>query len=268
MITARRVCLIAAWALLLCHQYSWASSTCKAGWFNIGTVANNPFTADIVAGAYHVSPDASMRETGLIPTVHIARDSEGRVAVKIPMWWAPGRSRREDADFYWTNICDPVAKTMIHIKPEGTTDSKPEAAASGSDLVLHISGKAEILSNESLSAASEPSVFRTLHEPEAKKQEDIGEQSLLGVQAHGYRWWLPVNGVVLESDYTEVFQSEELASDISRLSTRGDGPRGRDEMRAELKNLQRVEPDPGLFQIPQGYKIEDLTAKPSGKTRF
>ena len=126
---------------------------------------------------------------------------------------------------------------MIHIKPEGTTDSKPEAAASGSDLVFHISGKAEILSNESLSAASEPSAFRTLREPEAKKQEDIGEQSLLGAQAHGYRWWLPVNGVVLESDYTEVFQSEELASAISRLSTRGDGPRGRDEMRAELKNL-------------------------------
>ena len=261
---ASRICLSAAWALFFITPSVWSSSTCQAGWLRIGTVANNPFTADIIAGAYQVSLDSSSRETGLIPTMHVARDSQGRVAVKIPIWWAPGRSSREDADFYWTNICDPVAKTMISIKPEIASDTKPETSVlNGDNLMLHVTGKAEIVRDDSFLPAGEPADFQNFSKPEAKKVEDIGEQSLLGLQAHGYRWWVPVDGAVIDTDYTEVFQSEELAADISRLGTRGDGPHGRSETRADFKNLQRVEPNATLFQIPEGYKIDDTRTRPS-----
>jgi hypothetical protein len=257
MTTARRICFTAALALLLINPCAWSASTYQAGSLQIGTVSNNPFTADVVGGAWDISPTANKRETGLIPTLHVARDSQGRVLIKTPTGWAPGRSHREDADFYWTTICDPIAKTMTDIRQEGVYDNQPEATTeNGTNLVLHITGKVKITTDETLTSASQPSAFHEFSKPEAKKLEDIGEQTLLGLQAHGYRWWVPVDGAIIESDYNELFQSEELASDLSKLITRGDGPRGRSEVLVELKNLQRVEPDPRLFQIPTGYKIE------------
>ncbi len=256
MTNPRRIWFTAACALLLLTSRAWAASTCQAGSLWIGTVANNPFTADVVGKALEISPAEKTTQTGLIPTLHVARDSQGRVLVKTPTGWAPGRSPYEEADFYWTTICDPVAKTTTNIKQEGVYDRSEAADGSGTSLVLHITGTVKIANDGALSSASQPSAFHEFSKPEAKKLEDMGEHTLLGVQAHGYRWWMPVDGAIIESDYTEVFQSEELASDLSQLITRSDGARGRSEVREELKNLQRVDPDPRLFQIPTGYKIE------------
>jgi hypothetical protein len=257
MTTPHRICFIAAWALLLLNPCAWSASTCQAGSLQIATVSNNPFTADVVGGAWEISPIANKNQTGLIPTLHVARDSQGRVLIKVPTVWAPGRTPNEEAAFYWTTICDPVAKTTTSIEQEGVYDNHSEATpGSGTDLVLHITGKVKITTDDTLSSASQPSAFHEFTKFEASKLEDIGEQTLLGVQAHGYRWWVPVDGAIIESDYTELFRSEELASDLSHLIARGDGPRGRSEVREELKNLKRVEPDPALFQIPTGYKIE------------
>lgn len=257
MTSPRRLCFTAAWTVLLINPCARSASTCQAGSLQIGTVSNNPFTADVVGGAWEISLAGEKIQTGLIPTLHVARDSQGRVVVKTPTGWAPGRSPYEEADFYWTTICDPVAKTTTDIRQEGVYDNHSEAATgNGTSLVLHITGKVKVAKDDTLSSASQPSAFHEFSKPEARKLEDIGEQTVLGVQAHGYRWWVPVDGAMIESDYTELFQSEELASDLSQVTTRGDGPRGRGEVREELKNLQRVEPDPRLFQIPTGYKIE------------
>jgi hypothetical protein len=257
MTTPRRICFTATWALLLVTPCAWSASTCQAGSLQIGTVANNPFTADVVGKALEISTAEKTIQTGLIPTLHVARDSQGRVLVKTPTGWLPGRSPYEEADFYWTTICDPVAKTTTNIKQEGVYDKASEATpGSGTSLALHITGKVKIANDDTLSSAAQPSAFHEFSKPEAKKLEDMGEQTLLGVQAHGYRWWMPVDGAIIESDYTELIRSEELASDLSQLITRSDGARGRSEVREELKNLQRVDPDPLLFQIPTDYKIE------------
>jgi hypothetical protein len=250
-----RICFTAACALLLLNPCARSASTCQAGSLQIGTVSNNPFTADVVGRALEISPTEKNYQTGLIPTVHVARDSQGRVIIKTPTGWAPGRSPYEEADFYWTTICDPVAKTTTNIRQEGVYDHS-EADGNGTSLVLHVTGKVKIANDDTLSSAAQPSAFHDFSKPEAKKLEDLGEQTLLGVEAHGYRWWIPFDGAIIESDYTELFRSEELASDISQLITRSDGARGRSEVREELKNLQRVDPDPRLFQIPTGYKIE------------
>ena len=253
MTTPRRICFTAACALLLLTPSARSASTCQAGSLQIGTVANNPFTADVVGGAREISPTEKTYQTGLIPTLHVARDSQGRVLVKTPTGWAPGRSHYEEADFYWTTICDPVAKTTTSIRQESVYDHSEVGDGGATNLVLRITGTAKITNDTTLSSAAQPSAFHDFSKPEARKVEDMGEQTLLGLQAHGYRWWMPLDGAIIETDYTELIRSEELASDLSQLITRNDGARGRSEVREELKNLLRVDPDPRLFQIPTGY---------------
>ena len=94
--------------------------------------------------------------------------------------------------------------------------------------------------------------------------EDLGPAALDGVEVHGYRRTTTLGG---ESTGTgkpmavidEYWYSEELR--INLLSKHID-PRSGD-LTITVTNLNRTEPDPNLFEIPQGYKVVDLTPEPA-----
>lgn len=93
--------------------------------------------------------------------------------------------------------------------------------------------------------------------------EDLGSAALDGIEVHGYRRTSTLGAdstgtgkpVVVVDEY---WYSEELR--INLLSKHSDPRTG--NLAITVTNLNRTEPDPNLFEIPQGYKVVDLTPEP------
>jgi len=93
--------------------------------------------------------------------------------------------------------------------------------------------------------------------------EDLGPAVFEGIDVHGYRRTITVGA---ESTGTgkpvaavdEYWYSEELR--INLLSKHSDPRTG--NLTVTVTSLNRTEPDVDLFEIPQGYKIVDLTPEP------
>ena len=81
------------------------------------------------------------------------------------------------------------------------------------------------------------------------KQEDLGTQSIEGVTAHGVRetQTIPGSEVVLTDEY---WYSEDLHMNV--MVKHNDPRKGSVTM--TLTQAARTDPDPSLFQIPEGYK--------------
>jgi hypothetical protein len=111
MLPARSFCCfaLALSLVLLFEPRANADYACDALSINIGTVANNPFSADEVLTSWQISPDGSKTQTGLSVVVSIARDTAGRVVVKRPAHFSSKEAReKNDPDFWYTTICDPT----------------------------------------------------------------------------------------------------------------------------------------------------------------
>jgi hypothetical protein len=224
----------------------------------IGTVANNPFTADEVVTSWQVLPDGTSRQMAFISIIHIARDSAGRVRIQVPAEYGPGKSAEagDEADFWDTTICDPSAVTSTRIS-EDLHIAVQQDPAIGKQVqsVLRVDGKASVwygLRHAGPTRFQEGRRFRSI------KVDDIGYKELDDLQAHGFRTW-PVDGAIVDSKFTEEWLSDELAAVLLRVDTR---QTANHESRAELTHLRRVEPDPKLFQIPAGYKVTYRNSKP------
>ena len=95
--------------------------------------------------------------------------------------------------------------------------------------------------------------------------EDLGASALDGIDVHGYRRTITLS---TESTGTgkpvtvvdEYWYSEELR--INLLSKHSDPRTG--DITITVTHLNRAEPDADLFEIPQGYKVVDLTPEAAG----
>jgi hypothetical protein len=94
--------------------------------------------------------------------------------------------------------------------------------------------------------------------------EDLGPAVLDGIDVHGYRRIITVSG---ESTGTgkplavidEYWYSEDLR--INLVSKHSDPRTG--DITITVTKLNRAEPDAVLFEIPQSYKVVDLTPEPA-----
>jgi hypothetical protein len=89
--------------------------------------------------------------------------------------------------------------------------------------------------------------------------ENLGQKEIHGLTAYGMRWTMtplePVAPNDLQANTTELWKSSELDLKLLEITS---GARCGSE-RVELFDLQRGDPDPALFNPPQGYKVETVT---------
>jgi hypothetical protein len=89
--------------------------------------------------------------------------------------------------------------------------------------------------------------------------ENLGQKEIHGLTAYGMRWTMtplePVAPNDLQANTTELWKSSELDLKLLEITS---GARYGSE-RVELFDLQRGDPDPALFNPPQGYKVETVT---------
>ena len=86
--------------------------------------------------------------------------------------------------------------------------------------------------------------------------EDLGDAMILGVEAHGQRWTTTTPAGAIGNDQPLVSTSETWNAKGLHLVIRqitDDPQQGKDDL--ELVTLLRGEPDPALFQPPEGYEV-------------
>jgi hypothetical protein len=259
-----RSCLLLPFSLvsgcvLLLLSASSAQSQCSAntvGFGDVGVVANNRFHADVtLITTGHTEINATLRPN--FPE-SVARDSQGRVRTER----VAGEFKRDtgpDAgskvELHLITICDPVAQTLTQIDTATLTariiHSRPSATRSGA---LQ-QGTRRAFCSSRLSSARNAARFQV---------EDLGDQIIEGLEAHGERVTLPMLGATAPEESpnggstSERWCAESLSALV--LTITGNTKTGMKTTIA-MRNVDRTEPDPALFQIPPGYAITESVAE-------
>jgi len=101
--------------------------------------------------------------------------------------------------------------------------------------------------------------------PSDSTTEDLGEQVLEGVLAHGTRETSTIPAGALGNERAIVITSERwYSADIDAVvSSKTSDPRF-GETKYELANVVRAEPAPDLFTIPSGYELQSMAESRAG----
>ena len=196
-------------------------------------IPDAPFTGVIKVDRTIVRPDGSVESLRTIRDT--ARDSRGRI---YNVFRAP-----VPADFAGTpptirvHFYDPQTRNYTYLYPghntymTGTVNHPP--AAEPADLLASPQGNSIPLN-------------------QFTKQQDLGTQSIEGITAHGVRETQTIPGsteseIVLTDEY---WYSDDLHMNV--MVKHNDPRKGSVTM--TLTQATRTDPDPSLFQIPEGYK--------------
>jgi hypothetical protein len=250
---------LAAACFLLFLSASSAKAQCgvnTVGFGDVGIVSGNPFHAEVVV----TRPGSTEMASTIAPRFPelVARDSQGRVRTeKItgPYRHDNGAEEGTIADRHLVMICDPIAQTLtridtldataeiIHSRPSAPNSPRPQSAPArtfcSSRLFLNHAGQ--------------------------MRGEDLGVQTIQGVEAHGERISLPMlsatGGEPPHSDTTtERWCSDQLSAVVLTVT---ENTKAGAKSTLAMQNIERTEPDPALFQIPSGYAITESVADPA-----
>jgi hypothetical protein len=239
-------------------------------------VANLPFTAD-VSGSI-LLPDGSEGDT-FKQLYSIARNSGGRVSVKSRGYKAQNGGRMA----FSMKICDPIsgATTSFQACVDGANDASPSDGCTVKKVAQAWAGPNR-LPDSGLPVFPDPFKPLPAHHasafvPRSGELVDLREKDLEGVRVHGYRnvgvypntcdgmpvsaakeWWVSEKAALEVSVTTRRSAKGELEESPTSLPEKCLGG-----MTIELTNIQQVEPEPELFQVPPDYKIvQKPTIKP------
>ncbi len=199
-------------------------------------VTGAPYSADITNSLVQTLADGNTIQR--TTTGKVARDPQGRTYVQENIKEGPLTSGPTTLIF----ITDPVSGYAYTLHPENNTATKrPFKAPSGQR------------------PPGPPEMNRRLNRDNANVVEsDLGTQSVAGVNAQGKSITRTVpagaigNAMPLVSR-TENWYSPDLQVVVKSVRT---DPRIGESTYA-LSNIQRGDPDPTLFQIPQGYTVHE-----------
>ncbi|MGA9672532.1 MAG: hypothetical protein WBQ94_25175, partial [Terracidiphilus sp.] len=184
-----------------------------------------------------------------VNTVKEARDSSGRTYHETRPEIAQG-VEGETLAFVFVNVHDPVNRINI------TWNSNSKVAN-----VIHIPEPRQIKRIE-MQPDVENMAPMPMVRPEAIKPqfEELGMKTINGVEAQGTRTTRVIPAGREGNDQPLTVTHESWVSPELKLvvmSTNDDPRSGTSTM--ELTDIERAEPDPALFQVPEGYTVKERT---------
>jgi hypothetical protein len=251
-----------ACAMVLGTSASAQTAPCVAGGM-VGSVmygiesskSNLPFT-----GMVKTTFDQKLADGNAIhrsTLTHQARDSAGRTMVEM----AEGCVRGEDGKMHErlsVNVNDPVAHTNMNWQVGSDGQTKVvrvfhQQAARLGQLSARTDPTPEEMTRRQKMLQAE-----RLKQRKENKTEDLGTRDLSGVSAQGTRntRTIPVGEEGNDQPLVvvnETWRSKELGLVV--MAIRDDPRSGRTT--TEYEELNRGEPDPGLFAPPAGYTVQD-----------
>lgn len=243
---------------------------------NAEVVKNQPYQAQAVTEIKQTLADGThITQT---TTATVARDSDGRTVriQKLSMMgpWKSASDLTQTSGPTLTTIFDPIAKThtdfmsdrkVAHVlsmlpppsgfasgavQESGVVPGGPMPVTAGADMgpmTFAVQGHAESL--RPASGANGPD-FKT---------ESLGTKTIEGILVTGTKTTSTIPAGTIGNDKDLVIARETWYSPDLKLvieSTQTDPRFG--ETTYTLTNIQRSEPDPTLFQVPAGYKVEKV----------
>jgi hypothetical protein len=209
----------------------------STGGIFITPVPDAPFTGVIKVDRTVIGADGTVESLKTIRDT--GRDSRGRIynvfRVLVPSDFS-GTPPTIRVHFY-----DPQTRNYTYLYPRkhtyvtGTVNHPP--AAEPADLIASPAGNSAPLN-------------------QFTKQEDLGTRSIDGIMAHGVReiQTIPAGSTASEAVLTdEYWYSDDLHMNV--MVKHSDPRKGSVTM--TLTQATRSDPDPSLFQIPEGYKPAD-----------
>jgi hypothetical protein len=239
--------------LLIASPAQAQCGTNSIGFGDVGIVPQKPFQAEIVVT--RDGPPSAVESPLVQHPRSVARDSDGRIrseGVTGNYKHDTGPDAGTDTEQHMIRICDPIAQTLTHI------DSLTSSAR-----IVHAPPSAP-------STPARPRSFCDSRIPHPRNSsmtvELLGTQTIEGVEARGVRIKQPPlnnSAGAVESSFGEMFTerwcSDELAAIVLTVS---ENAKTGKKTTTAMKNIERIEPDASLFQIPQDYSITETVAKP------
>lgn len=202
----------------------------------IPAIPGLPFSATVVIESEREWPDGSPQIRRTINI--IARDSQGRTHSEIRRLLP--ESFHGSPELMSVHIFDPQTRIRITYEPAQQT------------------ARREFIPKQpSTTSFSNPSAHT----------EDLGTATLNGLVAKGTRRTFTISGVTTrDGEPLEVEEETWYSPDLHlNLLIRHSDPRV-DVQTVGVSGLKREEPPASLFEVPQGYKIVDVTPSPASVT--
>ena len=220
-----------------------------------GGVANLPYSATVKTTVVQKLADGTTITK--VTTTKEARDSEGRSMHQVSM----ERPNGEPA-IVNTTVNDPVNHTMTHwmnLSKQATIVHLPEPKSLAPNLSTRTNMAGGGLgSGEGQFPGATPAQMQA-SQPKWQR-EQLGGKTIAGVYAEGIRITRTIpegaegnNRPMIR--VSETWHSPELQ--ITLLLVNSDPRTG--TRTTEVTELDRAEPDPALFQVPEGYTVKDQT---------
>jgi hypothetical protein len=229
------------------------------GFGNTGLVTGNPFHAEMVvtrSGEALVPSALAQRPRS------VARDSQGRVRTEriteMMFKHDTGAEAGSEAEDHMIMICDPVAQTLTRIDTLNATaqiihsrPSSPSSPGRSPGLPQRTFCSSRLLLPRAGGAAT----------------QDLGDQTIEGVQAHGVRTPMPMLSATVGGEsspaenFTECWCSDELSAVVLIVN---ENTKSGTKTTEAMQHIERNEPDAALFQIPAGYAVTESVAPPFG----
>jgi hypothetical protein len=161
-----------------------------------------------------------------------------------------------------TSVFDPVSRTMTHWMSQSrqaTVIHMPDLKSLATNLptqkVVPAGGQS---ANGPVAELSQSAPAARLGRVRNRQRETLGGKTIAGVYAEGTRITMTTPEGAEGNDrpittVTETWRSPEL--DITLLSVNDDPRTG--TRTSEVTDLDRAEPDPTVFQVPEGYTVKD-----------
>ena len=210
----------------------------------IPPIPGAPFFANLATESVKYSADgASMT---FVNQRHIGRNTQGQIYEE--RWALVPKGSNVKSIMVWIQLADPKARTLYNCTP-----------------LKHICDLLVYDAGDDLSAATKPLPKPKSVQTESGSQsvEDLGTQSILGIETRGIRETEVTNAGVMGNDVPLTSLSEYWHSDkfaINLVSTRSSPFFGKETF--TIIEFTPGEPDQHYFQLPVGYQINDQRKTP------
>ena len=243
---------------------------------NVEVTKNQPYEAQAITEVKQTLADGT--HISQTTTATVARDNDGRtVRVQklstIGPWKSAADSSQTNSPTL-TTIFDPVAKThtdfmsdqkVAHVLPLPSPPPGAGAGASGG-FAMAAGGPMPITAGTDMGPVTiairgNGESLRSTTGPNAPdfETESLGTKTIQGLSVTGTKTTSTIPAGTIGNDKDLVITRETWYSPDLKLvieSTQSDPRFG--ETTYTLTNIQRSEPDPTLFQVPAGYKVEKV----------
>lgn len=241
--------------------------------FSFGRVTGKPYSAEETTKSVRVLADGNRILN--YTTTRIFRDNEGRVRREVTL--TRGGSDKKKTSI---TISDPVAGVNYSLDPDTKIARKTGEFPQFADTMAKLNTQLKSLKlrvpdikTSDLKGLDEKSFpFEDFANTEpvrahfrgefkgkgvTETHEDLGTEDIGGIQAEGSKDTTSIPAGVIGNEKPIVISSERwVAKDLGiDVKTVNDDPRfGKTEF--TINSLKRTEPDPALFRVPPGYKVE------------